>query len=269
MKGGEERNREECKHLNKGEGSRKRSTLAEGNNGREADAKANNELEEWKKEKLGKEGESNRKGGEEWRNELLVEENRCVRVRIRRGGGGRINVRMVYTAGLRASRMFPALFRIYGFHYCWLVVVGYTRTTATELSKLKLAARLHFMSKFLRAHKNPKSRTGHPYIHPPFPSHLQLVGHPPCPPPGRKVTSRATHDHAPTTRYNRACNPELHPLLPSTLRCEVKEKSRTLFHPSSILLEISTNDLCRRGMSFLLSSFVAKSTFFPPFSSTT
>lgn len=35
-----------------------------------------------------------------------------------------------------------------------------------RLSKLKLAARLHFMSKFLRAHKNPNSRTGHPYIHP-------------------------------------------------------------------------------------------------------
>lgn len=62
MKGGEERNREECKHLNKGEGSRKRSTLAEGNNGREADAKANNELEEWKKEKLGKERETKSEG---------------------------------------------------------------------------------------------------------------------------------------------------------------------------------------------------------------
>lgn len=94
---------------------------------------------------------------------------------------------MVYMAGLRAPRMFPALFRIYGFHYCWLVVVGYTGTTlgppprsgGEALSKLKLAARLHFMSKLLRAHKNPKSRTGHPYI--------QLVGHPPCPP--RKVTS--------------------------------------------------------------------------------
>lgn len=115
----------------------------------------------------------------------------------------------------------------------------------------------------------PRAEPGiHTSIHSPS-SHLQLVGHPPCPPPGRKVTSRATHDHAPTTRYNRPCNPELHPLLPSTLRCEVKEKSRTLFHPSSILLEISTNDLCRRGMSFLLSPFVAKSTFFPPFSSTT
>lgn len=64
----------------------------------------------------------------DWRNELLVEENRCVRIRIRRGGGGRIKVRVVYMAGLRAPRMFPALFRIYGFHYCWLVVVGYTGT---------------------------------------------------------------------------------------------------------------------------------------------